>query len=147
MDSPRLYPVHICCNDPDDGSMSRNAYGIVLKFSVWHDFELGGGDCTFSHVEKKPHTLRLGRREYPYQRMKPWVGNWCWNAYYLRPVIAAKLVGDLMRDGRWQNEGGLVEACEAWDRKDVFGFMKMWSDELFPKPKDEPSPAPGASNG
>ena len=124
----RLYPVHIACND-ENGQMSRHAEGISLSFGKLPNFDLTGASVSFRHVTRKAGpVIRLSRLEYPYESMGTWVGSWCWNAYYLRPVIAAKFVQDLMRDGRWDTDGGLVEACEAWDRRDLRAFMNIWRE-------------------
>ena len=125
----RLYPIHIACNDADSGEMGRHAEGISFSFGKLPSFDLTGASVSFRQVKRVGGAcIRLSRLQYPFERMQSWVGNWCWNAYYFRPVIAAKIVQDLMRDGRWSPDGGLVDAHEAWDRKDLFAFMNIWRE-------------------
>lgn len=130
----KLYPVHIACNDGDNGMMGRHAEGVSLSFGKLPSFDLAVPSVTFRHIDTQSGTaFRFSRREYAYASMSTWVGNWCWNAYYLSPMIAAKFVQDMMRDARWTHDGGLVEACDAWERQDLATFMRVWRDALWPR--------------
>jgi len=139
----RFYSVHIACNDPDNGTFARKAQAIQLHFGQGDYLELGmcGRREPGFLVDKA--RFRLGRFFYPYETSRYGVGNWCWNAYEMHPINASRLVFNLMRDSRWACEGGLVEACDAWDAKDNGAFMRVWRNSLWPP---EPIMLVGSSN-
>lgn len=129
----RRYPFHIACND-DNGNFEYRANAIALGFPE-ANLDLGMIWARPPFFNAWRDRIKLGRKTYPIKDQQSWVGNWCWNAYYLEPVHAARLVHDLMRDKRFSCEGGYVDACEAWDAKDLNAFMRIWADALWPPKK------------
>ena len=130
----RRYPFHIACNDSDNGDFEYRANAIALGFpEATLDLGLVWARAPFFNAWRD--RIKIGRKTYAIKDLQSWVGNWCWNAYYLEPVHASRLVYDLMRDKRFACEGGYVDACEAWDAKDLPKFMRIWSDALWPPEK------------
>lgn len=126
------YRVHVACNDPDNGYFAGKAQALQLDFGSGDYLELGMCGAREPIFRVEASRFRLGRLWYPFQASSDWVGNWCWNAYDLDGLTAAKFVFDLMRDKRWACEGGLVVACDAYDAKDNAGFMRAWHSSLYP---------------
>jgi hypothetical protein len=132
----KLFAVHIACNDPDNGSFIRKAQAINLSFSDSScSIDLGMCGARDPSFDYSAGHMRLSRFKYRIRTFDTWVGNWCWNAYFLDALNATRLVVNLMADKRWGCEGGLVEACEAWDAKDHRAFMRIWVDDLWPPKK------------
>ena len=127
-----MYGVHVACNDPDNGNFAGKAQMLQLDFGKGDYLELGMCGAREPNFRVERSRFRLGRLWYSFERSSDWVGNWCWNAYYVTGLTAAKLAFDLMRDKRWACEGGLVEACDAYDAKDNGAFMRSWHRSLWP---------------
>ena len=127
----RGYPFHIACND-EHGNFARRAEGIILsgrKGEILVDLGLVGMPPKFDYGASE---MRLSRHKYPISGFNTWVGNWCWNVYYLEPLHAGRLLYNLMRDKRWDCEGGWVEACDAWETRVPNNLMRLWARELWP---------------
>ena len=80
----RLYGVHIACNDPDNGHFARKAQALQLDFGKGDYLELGMcGRRDPGFLVLDGGFFRLGRYKYPFSRSGEWVGNWCWNGYWM----------------------------------------------------------------
>ena len=139
--SERFYRFDICCNDPDNGMFARECAGIALHFG--RDIPALEIGVTSSRLpgfliippDKHVPRFRLGRTMYAYESSGEWVGNWAWNSYTLQARWAARLVQNLMRDDRFACEGGMVDACNAYEEGDLVAFFSIWTAELYPPRK------------
>lgn len=146
----KLFPVHVACNDPDTGGFAGKAGALCLSLrdgATLLDLEATtdvGFALPDAHAATHPRRLRLSRWLYGYEHSTQWIGNWCWNAYWLNHGSAIKLVRNLCRDPRWSADGGLENACIFWDRKDWGALFRLWLELLYPDWR--PLPAPGGKD-
>lgn len=91
-----LVRIDFACNDPANGDFAGRAmmasYGdIEIEAPSWDGFkftELGGA-------------IRIHRRVFSVHSIKYWLGNWCWNGYWLPRADAKRLLMTL-RDNGWR---------------------------------------------
>jgi hypothetical protein len=80
--------VDICCNDPDNGIFDGRAAAIQL-----------GGDGLLELAAKNfegPRLtlldgldrIRIAGKHWPITATRDYIGNWCWNGYWMRPAVA-----------------------------------------------------------
>lgn len=76
------YWIDICCNDPDNGIFNHKAEAIHI-----HDhLELRASNWDgYAFHEQLNGFIRLAGKKWPTDGSKDWVGNWCWNRYYMPP--------------------------------------------------------------
>lgn len=89
--SADLIRIDICCNDPDNGLFDHVARQIDLPDNLM--------ELEARYYDRPPRfvdlggAFRLAGKRWPYVQSKEWVGNWCWNAYWLEePVARAFLI-------------------------------------------------------
>ena len=98
----RLVRIDFACNDPDNGlfagkvmqinyALSPGEY-VEIEADNWEGYAFGQGD----------DWIRLHRRKFKVTGGKDWVGNWCWNAYFMKRPEAKRFLLMLKSSGRWR---------------------------------------------
>jgi hypothetical protein len=89
----KLVPVDFACNDPDSGLFNCKVDTAEID---GNEIERGS-QVTFRETAKG---FRIHRKEFACEDRKDWVGNWCWNRYWLTVPESNRLVYHL-RDNGW----------------------------------------------
>lgn len=115
--------VALCCNDPDNGLFWERACGIIIQ-AGGQSIDLDGGDVRMTITEAG---IRIFRRVFPFSACQDWVGNWCWNEYWMRIDDAARLLWCALRAGFTSTGASGDEACELSDLCDEFPEWNEWA--------------------
>lgn len=104
----KLVPVDFACNG-DGGYFDGNvgwisAYGCDLEWC-------GLRDPAFT---VKDGWFRLHRQKFRFEASQEWVGNWCWNRYWLARSEYRRLIRTLSQAG-WHCTGGIARWSDAFD--------------------------------
>jgi hypothetical protein len=90
----KLVAIDFACNDPDDGLFAGK---VAMGAIDGNDVETPhGGDVTFTELLGG---FRIHRKSFVFVESKHWVGNWCWNRYWLTVKEANRLVEHLRAHG------------------------------------------------
>jgi hypothetical protein len=81
--------LEVACNDPDNGVFAGAAE--MINIGTFVEFELLGAHTpTFRELGDR---IRLAGKQWPIEGSKEWIGNWCWNGYWIKiPVLVDFLV-------------------------------------------------------
>lgn len=112
-----LLRFDVCCNDHGDGSFASRASALSLPDDL---LELGAYDERGPVFRDFGHSLRLGRRLFPYERSKEWYGNWSWNAYWLKAPDAIELLAWVHAQAIFYVDGGHTWLFDRWERRRPF---------------------------
>jgi hypothetical protein len=102
----RLTRIDVACNDPDNGNFAGRAVRIDYRGNELEPDDWFKGYAFTVDVTRS--RFRIHRRWYAFERSKPWYGNWCWDAFWMHPREAKRLLRDLRTSGRWDCTSGLV---------------------------------------
>lgn len=118
-------PIDMACNDPDNGCFA----GRVDQISIGSSFlELTARrDPSPRLVELADGRIRIAGRIFPITGSAEWVGNWCWNRYWLELGQAVELVVWLHRRRFFHCDEGEERLFNLW-RKGALGASDV---ELF----------------
>jgi hypothetical protein len=101
-----MIAISIACNDPDNGNFVGRFdmlhYGNDQDLELQHDHWGRGVRVRYLGDGK----VRISRRVFEYEREKEWWGNWCWNAFWMQPREARRLLRYLRDSGHWHCEAG-----------------------------------------
>jgi len=75
--------IDIACNDPDNGNFASVAEQIEIGNLM--ELEARRGAPRFVEL---PGGFRLAGKRWPTRGSKDWVGNWCWNGYWMDIPVA-----------------------------------------------------------
>jgi hypothetical protein len=82
-------PVHLCCNDPDNGNFSGRVWSMEIGPNMefesrrWWSFQRGPwGPCLRYLWGDRPRIVIAGRH-FPITFHKEWYGNWCWDLVHM----------------------------------------------------------------
>lgn len=105
----KLIAVDFACNDPDNGLFAGRA-GAASVFD--NDLELDPlAGVAFTVGDG---WIRIHRRKFKFHSSVDWMGNWCWNRYWLPLQEYRRLVRTLAQNG-WHCTGGLARWGNAYD--------------------------------
>lgn len=76
--------IDIACNDPDNGCFAYCAEQIQIGAQF---IELEARR-TAPRFVALTHSVRLAGKHWPIRGSKEWIGNWCWNGYWLDIPVA-----------------------------------------------------------
>src|SRR5579883_1033598 len=113
-ESPARLRLDVCCNDPGNGIFAHRAE--QLQITTWD-----GEGIEFECVGRAPRFtegsgfIRLLRRNWPILASKDWHGNWCWNAYWLEPSVAVRLLAAVKSSGLFDCVCGPSSLYENWN--------------------------------
>lgn len=82
--------IMLAVNDPDNGVRTSRCRSIAIADALHleMDYENRSMNCV---IDLKAKTVKLCRRTYPILRHHSWVGNWCWDAVWVAPDVAAQI--------------------------------------------------------
>lgn len=107
--APKLIAVDFACNDPASGIFEGKAWMGSID---GNDIERSSGEVRF-HETATGFTIH--RKKFAVHDSKEWVGNWCWNRYWLTVKEARKLVEHLRKNG-WECTCGDERFYDAFNR-------------------------------
>lgn len=84
------------CNDPDNGLFAGKVWS-----AQYGEAELELNSYNPVRFTEHPGGIRIHRRYFRVVGSTEWLGNWCWNRYWL-PRAEAKRLLLTMRDNRWR---------------------------------------------
>jgi hypothetical protein len=79
---PSLVRIDFACNDPDNGLFAGRV-GAIQLYDVDPIFELESttsGDRAFA-IEMS--AIRVSGKSFPFHERRSWVGNWCWEGFWM----------------------------------------------------------------
>ncbi|GAB0119468.1 hypothetical protein [Acidisoma sp. 7E03] len=91
--------IDIACNDPNNGQFVGRANMFALPDGLG-EFEARN----FLHGPKLTElkdAIRIRRQVFPVKGSREWIGNWCWNGYWMEPPIAAEFVLTMWRSRKF----------------------------------------------
>lgn len=104
--------IDFACNDPDNGLFAGRA-----GMAQYGDVELESPDIyggyRFTELEG---AIRIHRRVFQLDSpSREWVGNWCWNRYFLRREEMKRLLTTLRSNG-WKATCAPCRFFDWWNR-------------------------------
>ena len=112
--------IDICCNDPENGNFAYRAAGITVgngEIAI----ELMARDMIGPRMRVNPEAIIVSNKRWPIVASKDWLGNWCWNRYWMRHEDAVAFL-------LWVHEGGKFQCDMAWG--DIFDAWKLRNGNL-----------------
>lgn len=115
--------VMLCCNDYRNG----NYLGYVESIEI-EEITLEGARMRIGWDDKPPRgaksyegeaTLRIGRLRVPALSYKTWVGNWCWDAAWVRGIHALRILNFLAAKEHWHCTEAPCEVYEAFNDRRI----------------------------
>jgi hypothetical protein len=112
--------IDFACNDPDNGNFAGRVAQIHVGDALelvarnWNILSFNG--CPRFRVDRR--FIVLSGKRWPIVQSVDWYGNWCWNAYWFEPDVAADFLVWLRGRDLFQCEGGDVIACDSWERNE-----------------------------
>lgn len=106
-----ICPVDIACNDPDNGLFDHRASAIQLDDQI---LELAAHDMRGPRMRVSGDAIFISNRKFPIVDHKSWVGNWCWDRFWLPLDDAVALFAWLHRRGMFAVEQGDTRLFNAW---------------------------------
>ena len=93
---PQLRAIDFACNDPDNGEFAGKVWRAEVDDN---EIEAPGHRPVAFTVTRDG--FRIHRKEFEVVRSKDWLGNWCWNRYWLKPEEHERLIEHL-RMSSWR---------------------------------------------
>lgn len=106
--------IDFACNDPDNGNFAGYA-GVASVTCGGIDCDLELDPCGGVRFTELPGAIRIHRHVFKIEGSKDWLGNWCWNRYWLPRSEYRRLIRVLAKNG-WRCTGGLARWADAYDR-------------------------------
>lgn len=129
--------IDVCCNDPDNGLFAHRAAMI----SVGDDLELAANDFRGPTFRELGDKIRISRRMFSIGGSREWVGNWCWNSYWMREEIALDFLEYVHRTEAFSCEMATVPLAHLWaiDGPWHANTRETFREHLFPRPTSDAS--------
>ena len=112
--------IDIACNDPDNGAFAYRAEMIQIGAQF---LELEAKRRAPRFVEL-PSAFRLAGKTWPTCGSKDWVGNWCWNGYWMDIPKAVEFLAWLQGRNLFHCGCGEDRAYNIWNAP-----VRMTSDD------------------
>jgi hypothetical protein len=77
--------IDIACNDPDNGNFAARAEQVQIGDTL---IELECRRWPAPRFAELGGNIRLSGKHWPILDSKDWVGNWCWNGYWIKIPVA-----------------------------------------------------------
>lgn len=124
--------IDVACNDPDNGLFA----GVAEQISVGSDFMelecLVGRPPKFAELQGG---IKLGRRAWPTCGSKEWIGNWCWNGYWMKIPDAVDFLAWLQSTHRFHCTCGEERIFNIWNsEKDMDMSDREFLSRMLGKP-------------
>lgn len=124
--------IDIACNNPDDGIFAGRAEMIEIA-GDFLQLELAG--CRAPKFTDLGDEIRLSRRKWPIVGSKDWIGNWCWNGYWMKIPIAVDFLAWLQTTRIFHCTCGEERAYNIWNSEKPFDKSdRDFFDRLLGKP-------------
>lgn len=126
-------PIDMACNDPDNGVFA----GRIEQISIGSGFlELTSRREPIRLVELPDGRVRIAGRVFPITASAEWVGNWCWNRYWLELEHAVTLVAWLHGRRFFHCDEGEERLFNLWrkdalDEADLALFRRLFEKEAI----------------
>ena len=97
-------PVHLCCNDPDNGHFSERVWSLQIGYNMefesrtWISWRQGPWGPRMRYlVDGDPsrpliRAVSIAGRHFPVVYYKPWYGNWCWDLVHMPGAAVLELL-------------------------------------------------------
>lgn len=107
-----IVAIDFACNDPDNGLFAGR-----IAMAQYGDAEIEPPNWEgYAFTELAGEAIRIHRRSFPIHGKREWLGNWCWNRYFLLREHAKPLLMHLRGHGwrvtcgpspfyHWWNDG------------------------------------------
>lgn len=105
--------VDFACNDPDNGLFDGRAEMVQIGDLI----ELTARRAAPTFRVLDDGTISLAGKRWPISRSKDWVGNWCWNGYWLSAADAAAFLIWLHGRGLFHCDQAETRLFNAWRRE------------------------------
>lgn len=93
-----LVAIDVACNDPDNGMFAGRTMMIQIG-----EMEIEADDWNgYAFTVLEDGRFRLHRRLFPYVDRKFWLGNWCWDRFWMRRAVAKQFLGMVRGSGHWR---------------------------------------------
>lgn len=126
---PRIR-LDVACNDPDNGLFAFCAE--QLQVHTWDGESIELAACRAApRFRELSGAIRLCRGVWPTLASKEWYGNWCWNAYWLHPEVAADLLMVVKRSGLFHCDCGPSQLFDNWNDAAVPLDRGLWLANLW----------------
>ena len=112
--------IDIACNNPDNGVFAHRAEQIQLPDDLGEFMAHGFYENRAPRLVEMDGAIRLAGKRWPITGSKEWVGNWCWNAYWLELSVAADFVVWLHRRKLYSIDQGESRLFEMWRKTTLF---------------------------
>jgi len=109
--------LDVACNDPDNGLFAYRADTLNINGAA--EFEA----CVHCSFRERPKGFMLSGKFWSVSRSAEWVGNWCWNRYYLNDPIT--FVYWLKNRGLFRCIEGQSDFCD-WFNGDGQSDLSAW---------------------
>lgn len=103
--------VMFCINDPDNGVDTERAHAFAFN----RHLELEGDEIVVRRL--KNNRLRIGRRIFPFEKYKSWVGNWCWDAAEFNMTNSNNIANYLRSTKQYQVTSGIERYWDMWENE------------------------------
>lgn len=103
--------IDVACNDPDNGIFAHRAEMISVA-SDFLDLELCARAPRFIEL---PGKFRLAGKTWPITGSKEWVGNWCWNGYWMDIPKAVEFLAWLQAKNIFRCTCGEERVYNTWN--------------------------------
>jgi hypothetical protein len=114
------------CNDPDNGLATGRVAQIEISPDIltldakqWTGFSF----ARCPKVRDEGSSIILAGKRWPISRSKEWIGNWCWNAYWMEPVTARSFLIWLRARDLFHATEGEASLFYAWNNPDPRAFL------------------------
>lgn len=121
------WDIMFCCNDHRNGMATGKV--DTIKFGIgrgnfefgtdWcddHELTIHGPEVTFRWIGA--NNFKLSRRKFYCVGSKAWVGNWCWDACFVKTQTVRE-VAKILKRREWSPESGSEILCDWWSKIDA----------------------------
>ena len=129
-----LSRIELCCNDGDNGAFTGFASAIhvgdlELISRRWHHASRPG-----PRLRIEADRFVLAGKAWPYERMKSYFGNWCWEAFWVEPDVCADFL--IWLHGRRLMSVEIAEhrVFNLWKSNQPLGSSRDFIARYFGKP-------------
>jgi len=119
--------IDVACNDPDNGIFAHRAEMISIGYEFL-ELECFSRGPRFHEL---PGAIKLSRRKWKIVGAKEWVGNWCWNGYWMEIPEAVRFLAWLQSTRLYHCTCGEMRIYNIWnsekplDKGDLEFFDRM----------------------
>jgi hypothetical protein len=123
--------VDIACNDPDNGLFA----GRAAMIQVGSLLELTAKKDPAPKFAELVGCFRLSGKTWSTEGSKDWVGNWCWNGYWMAIPTAVEFLAWLHGRDLYSAESGERRLFNRWRWREPFDRdHRQFMDRIFGKP-------------